>query len=121
MIRDLIRALSPHAWAAVALGVAAAVVILIVVVLSWGQSRFDAGVTDTDARWVEAGRRLEEQAATSADAADRREAPRIENHAAQVAAEKEKIDEAVAAGSSPLDALFGVRADTGRRASDARP
>ena len=106
-MREFIRALTPHAWAAVVLGAVAAIVILIVVVLSWGQSRYDAGVTATDARWVEAGRRLEKQAATSADAADRREAPRIENHAAQVAEEKEKIDEAVAAGSSPLDALFG--------------
>lgn len=120
-MRDFIRALTPHAWIAVALGAVAAVVILIVVVLSWGQSRYDAGVTDTDARWVEAGQRLEEQARTSAVAADRREAPRIENHAAQVAEEKEKIDEAVAAGSSPLDVLFGVRPDAGRRPPEARP
>ena len=120
-MKALIRALTPHAWAAVAIGAVATIVILIVVVLSWGQSRYDAGVTATDARWVEAGRRLEEQAATSADAADRREAPRIENHAAQVAEEKENIDAAIAAGSSPLDILFGVRADAGRRPSDARP
>ena len=114
-MRALFHALTPHAWAAVALAAVASIVILVVVVLSWGQSRYDAGVTATDARWVEAGRRLEEQAATSADAADRREAPRIENHTARVAEEKEKIDEAVAAGSSPLDVLFGVRADAGRR------
>ncbi len=120
-MKALIRALTPHAWAAVALGAVAAIIILIVVVLSWGQSRYDAGVTATDARWVAAGKRLEEQAATSADAADRREAPRIENHAARVAEEKEKIDEAVAAGASPLDVLFGVRADAGRRSPEARP
>ena len=120
-MRDLIRSLTPHAWAAVALGAVAGVVILIVVVLSWGQSRYDAGVSATDARWVAAGKRLEEQAAASADAADRREVPRIENHTARVAEEKEKIDEAVAAGASPLDVLFGVRADAGRRPAQSRP
>ena len=62
-----------------------------------------------------------EQSEKAASAADRREAPRIENHAAQVAAEKEKIDEAIAAGSSPLDVLFGVRPDAGRRPPEARP
>ena len=114
-MRELLRALTPHAWAGVAVAAVAAAIILIVVVLSWGQSRYNAGVTATDARWGEAGRRLEERAATSAAAADRREASRIENHAANVAEEKEKINEAVAAGSSPLDVLVGVRADPGRR------
>ena len=48
-MRDLIRALSPHAWAAVAVGAASAVIILVVVVLSWGQSRYDAGFEAADA------------------------------------------------------------------------
>lgn len=120
-MRDLIRALSPHAWAAVAVGAVAAIVIVVVLILSWGQSRYDAGEKEADARWVEAGRRLENQAAQSATAADRREALRIETHTARVAEEKEKIDEAIAAGSSPFDVLFGVRADPGRRPPEARP
>lgn len=80
---------------------------LVAAVLMWGQARYDAGVADTDAKWVEAGRKLENQARASGKAADVREADRIEDHAARVADEKERIDEAVAAGDSPLDALFG--------------
>lgn len=48
-MRELIRALSPHAWAAVAGAVASAIVILMVVVLSWGQSRYEAGFNVADA------------------------------------------------------------------------
>lgn len=83
------------------------ILLLILAVLSWGQSRYDAGVADTDAKWEEAGRKLEGQARASGKAADVREADRIEDHAARMADQKEKIDEAVARGDSPLDALFG--------------
>jgi hypothetical protein len=96
--------LSPRAWLAV--GVLIALIAAWLAILAWGNSRYEAGVKDTDAKWVEASDRLAEQARASADAATRREAPRITAHTAQVAAEKEKIDEAVAAGRSPLDALF---------------
>lgn len=79
---------------------------LVAAVLWYGNSRYQAGVSDTDAKWEAAAAKLAEQATQSADAATRREAPRIAAHAAQVAAEKEKIDEAIAEGRSPLDALF---------------
>lgn len=81
-------------------------IVLIAAVLWFGHSRYQAGVSDTDAKWEAAAEKLAEQARQSADSATRREAPRIAAHAAQVAAEKEKIDAAIAEGSSPLDALF---------------
>lgn len=82
-------------------------VALTVAVLAWGDARYREGVKDTDARWLEAGRRLEAEAKEAGTVADRREAERIGEHTARVAEEKEKIDEAVAAGDSPLDVLFG--------------
>lgn len=101
----------------------AAAVALLALVLAWGQSRYDAGVADADARWKAAGEKLAADARRSSDAATRREAPRLAAHAAQVAEEKEKIDEALADGRSPLDALFpaagGVRDDADRRGGQA--
>lgn len=99
------RTLSPRAW--LALGGLALGLAVVWAVLAWGQARYDAGVRDTDARWAEAAERLRAKAERSASVADRREAQRIEDHAAQLAEEREKIDEAVAAGGSPLDVLFG--------------
>lgn len=95
-------------------------VALIALFIWWGNERHTQGVEETDAKWQLAADKLAAEAAKSADAATRREAPRIAAHAAQVAAEKEKIDEAIAEGRSPLDALFpaagGVRDDAGPRA-----
>lgn len=79
---------------------------LVAAVLWFGNARYQAGVADTDAKWEAAAEKLAQQARQSADVATQREAPRIAAHAAQVAAEKEKIDEAIAEGRSPLDALF---------------
>lgn len=98
-------ALTPRAWKVI--GLLAAGVMLIIAVLAWGDSRYDAGVQDTDAKWKQASEKLARAAAKSGQAADAREAQRIRNHASRVADEKEKIDEAVASGASPLDVLFG--------------
>lgn len=108
---ELFRALDPTRWA-----ILAGVVLLIMTAVLWfGQSRYRAGVEATDAKWEAAGKKLADQARTSADAATRREAPRIAAHAAEVAVEKEKIDEALAEGRSPFDVLFpaagGVQPD----------
>jgi uncharacterized membrane protein len=83
------------------------VLLAISAVLWFGHARYQDGVADADARWVAAGERLAKQAEKAGTVADKREAVRIEDHAAAVAAEKERIDEAVAAGDSPLDVLFG--------------
>lgn len=100
-VSGLARALPGKTWLMIGGAIA-----LIAAVLWFGHSRYQAGVADTDAKWEAAAEKLAEQARQSADAATRREATRIEAHAAQVAAEKEKIDAAIAEGSSPLDALF---------------
>lgn len=80
---------------------------------AWGDRRFRAGEAASDAAWKAASDKLIAEAATSANAATRKEAARIADHAAKVEQEKEKIDAAIANGSSQFDALFpaagGVR------------
>ena len=73
----------------------------------YGNSRYDAGVTDTDASWQEASNVLIDQAAAASNAADASAEDRATDYAANLTAEKEKIDEAQREGSSPLDVLFG--------------
>lgn len=80
---------------------------------SWGDSRYRAGRADEQAVWKAASDKLIQQAATSGDAATRKEAARLLDHAAQVEHEKEKIDAAIENGTSPVDALFPVTAGNG--------
>lgn len=88
---------------------------------AYGDSRYRAGVSETDAKWEEAGRRLEEQARQSASAADKAAAKTIEAHNERVEAEKERIDEAIREGSSPLDVLFGTDGSVVRQEDDYSP
>jgi hypothetical protein len=82
-------------------------------ILQYGAAKFDAGEAHADAKWQAAAKKLEAQSEGAADAAskpaDQREAVYVET----LTKEKELIDEAIARGDSPLDALFGVRPDTG--------
>lgn len=98
---DLFKLLPLRTWLLIGGAIA-----ILGAVLWFGHARYQDGVADTDAKWEAASAKLAAEAAKSADVATRREAPRIAAHAAQVAAEKEKIDEAIAEGRSPLDALF---------------
>lgn len=91
----------------IAIGVGG-LVLLIVAVMLYGNAKYRAGVRDTDAKWQLASDRAIDKAATAADRATRLEAPKVAEHAAQVEAEKVKIDEAIASGNSSLDALFPV-------------
>lgn len=100
-LAGLFRFFPPKVWAGI--GIAIAVVVLF---LWWGNVRHSQGIEETDAKWRLASDKLAAQDAKSADAATRKEAPRIDAYAAEVAAEKEKIDEAVSEGRSPFDALF---------------
>lgn len=108
-VRAAAGSLTPRGWGL--LGAVIVAVVIWVLILAWGQARYDAGRTagaaEADARWRAAAQRLEQRLDRSAAAADRREADRIRDHQAAVAEEKEKIDEAVDAGRSPLDVLFG--------------
>lgn len=86
---------------------------------AYGDSRYQAGSDNADARWEEAGRRLEQQAAQSRTKADDAAVVRGEAYMERVEVEKERIDEAVATGGSPLDVLFG--ADSGGVRAGANP
>ena len=86
-----------------------ALIILIVwwAIEAYGARRYRAGVADTDAKWHEASRRLQEQAKQSAARADDAAADRLQQFENQVAEERRELHEAAASGSSPLDVLFG--------------
>lgn len=68
---------------------------------------YSDGVGDTDAKWEEAGRRLEAQAIEAAKAADSKSDERAAVEFERVQSEKEKLDAASASGGSPWDVMFG--------------
>ena len=74
---------------------------------AFGDRRYDAGVTATDARWQEASNRLQAEAANSATRADDAAANRLQQFENQVQDERREIDNAQRNGTSPLDVLFG--------------
>lgn len=103
--RELWRAVPRWVWVAVF-----ALILLAVFwwsLMAWGQARFDAGVAAADARWAEASQRLEDRAREAGQVADIKEAERIQEHAAETAAERERLNDAIDRGDSPLDVLFG--------------
>jgi len=74
---------------------------------SYGDRRYKEGVAATDMKWEKASAALKAQAAQSAGKADDAAANRLTEHLAQATKEQEKVDDAIANGSSPLDVLFG--------------
>lgn len=94
-------------WAWYAIGGLALALAVFLAVRSYGNGRYDEGVTDTDAKWVEASDRLKEQAAQSATRADDAAVKRLEEFETQVEDEAKALEAAKAEGSSPLDVLFG--------------
>ena len=72
----------------------------------YGHLQYREGVRDTDDRWEEAGRRLEEQAEQAAGDAGKRADDRLAEHNDRLLAERRCIDEVVEWGDSPLDVLF---------------
>lgn len=95
-------------WAWIGLGAVLLLVAFYFALDAYGDARYDKGKADADAAWIEAGEKLKAKAAESGKKADVKAAERQAEHDAQVQAEKEKIDEALAEGSSPLDVLFGT-------------
>lgn len=82
--------------------------ILLVLGLLWWlrNDAYNDAVKDTDAKWELAIKEAERAAVKAATSASEKQAVRQANFAEEVKAEKEKIDVAVAEGSSPLDVLF---------------
>ena len=73
----------------------------------YGDARYDAGVSDTDAAWKDAVAASQAESVKAAGAADEQAQARAIDFASRVHAERERIDEAVGKGDSPLDVLFG--------------
>jgi hypothetical protein len=73
---------------------------------AYGDARYDAGKSDENAAWVAAQDKLLADAAKSTETANKEDLTRQLEQAAKVQEEKEKIDAAIADGSSPFDVLF---------------
>ena len=89
------------------LGLSLIFVGLLVGALLWyGNSRYNAGVTDTDNQWKAASVVLKEKVKESGNKADVAEANRLEEHHEKVAEEKQKLAETKAANTSAFDSFF---------------
>lgn len=94
------------------IGIVVLAVLLLVGFIWWridayGDSRYDAGVADTDAKWQQASQKLKDEAAKSATRADDRAAKRLDEFVEQAEDDRKAVEDANANGTSPLDALFG--------------
>lgn len=76
---------------------------------AYGDSRYRQGKTDTDMAWKVAQEKLLTDAAKAKGTADSEVLVQQADHAAKVEEEKERVDEAIADGSSPFDVLFPSR------------
>lgn len=82
-------------------------VLLLLGALWWLRSdAYADGVRDTNASWEKAFHKADQQAAAAAGNASAAALERAKAHDDRVREEKDKIDDAKAKGSSPLDALF---------------
>lgn len=72
----------------------------------YGDKRYAQGREDSDLLWREAEAKLRAQERAAAGAADTDAAIREADHAASVAEEKEKLDDAIRQGQSSFDVLF---------------
>ncbi len=99
----------PWKWIGVALAALAVVAAVIGSIMAYGNARYDAGVSDTDKAWQLAAEKLKQESAASGKKADAAADARADDYQKRLEEEKEKIDEAVQAGDSPFDVLFGMR------------
>lgn len=97
----------PWKWIGVALAAIVVVSAVFFSIRAYGNARYDAGVDDNDAKWIAAGEALEEQSRAAAAAADKPADNRQAEFNEKLKEEKEKLDEASAAGTDPFDVLFG--------------
>lgn len=75
---------------------------------AYGDSRYEAGEAHADAAWKAASDKLIAKSQGAGAAADKKAAAREAEFAADVEAEKEKIDEALDHGDSPFDVMFAA-------------
>lgn len=74
---------------------------------SYGDRRYEKGKHDTEEAYQKASDKLMQEAGEARTQADKQAAVAAVEYATKVEDEKEKIDAAIADGSSPLDVLFG--------------
>lgn len=84
---------------------------------AYGDARYREGRVVEAEAWKEAEREMLRKAAVATEEADREALGRALEYSAQVAEEKEKIDAAIADGTSPFDVLFPV---SGMRTAEDR-
>lgn len=96
----------PWKWIGIGLGALLIVATVFFSIRAYGNARYDAGVSDTDAKWIEAGRIVEENNRAAAAAADDGAEEREQGFAEALQEEKEKLDEAAANDDDPFDILF---------------
>lgn len=94
-------------WVWFAIGAGLLILAFYFLLDAYGDSRYREGKSDEAAAWKAAEAELLKKAANARTEADRNAAVREVQHAAKVEEEREKIDEAVRNGTSPLDVLFG--------------
>lgn len=94
-------------WAWWAIGGVLLILAFYLALDAYGDRRFSEGKAAEAAAWKKAEAELLKKAANAQSKADKNAAAREAEHAAVVADERKRIDEAVAEGSSPLDVLFG--------------
>lgn len=73
---------------------------------AYGDGRYAQGRDDNERAWKAAEAKLRREEKTSAAGADKAAIVREKAHAAAVASEKGRIDDAIREGYSPLDVLF---------------
>lgn len=93
-------------WGWYALAILAAVAAFYIVLDAYGDAKYQAGKDKADLEWKEANDRHIQEVAAAGTVASKKEAKRLESHSQAVELQKEKIDAAVAEGTSPLDTLF---------------
>lgn len=94
-------------WAWIALGAVLLLVAFYFMLDSYGDARYDKGKADADAAWQAASDKLIAKSQAAGTKADKAAAARQADFVAKQEDEKEKIEEAIEQGESPLDVLFG--------------
>lgn len=94
-------------WAWIAIGAVLLLAALYFALDRFGDARYREGHADADREWQEASNRLIEKAWKAETKADANAAERAADFAAKQEDEKQRIEEAVEHGGSPLDVLFG--------------
>lgn len=96
------------------IGAALLVVATIVgLILLYGNSRYNSGVSDTDEKWAKASAKVEKKIQEATKIADNNAIKRVEVYTDMVREEKEKLDEAYSNNTSSFDVLFPVSGSNG--------